>query len=65
MLVLSRRPGEVLRIGDDVKITVLAIRGYQISFGIAAPREVIVDRKEIYDRKHADAAQRASKLPHA
>jgi carbon storage regulator len=50
MLVLSRRLGETLIIGDDVKITVLGISGNQVRLGIAAPKEVSVHREEVYRR---------------
>jgi carbon storage regulator len=48
MLILSRRPGESLTIGDDVVVTVVGISGNQIRLGITAPREVRVLREEIY-----------------
>jgi len=48
MLVLSRRPGESLTIGDDVVVTVVGVSGNQIRLGITAPREVRVLREEIY-----------------
>jgi carbon storage regulator len=50
MLVLSRRLGETLMIGDDVKVTVLGISGNQVRVGIAAPKEVSVHREEVYIR---------------
>ncbi len=50
MLVLSRRLGETLIIGDDIKITVLGISGNQVRLGIAAPKEVTVHREEVYRR---------------
>lgn len=50
MLVLSRRLGETLIIGDDVKVTVLGISGNQVRLGIAAPKEVSVHREEVYNR---------------
>lgn len=50
MLVLSRRLGETLIIGDDVKITVLGISGNQVRLGIAAPKDVSVHREEVYRR---------------
>ena len=50
MLVLSRRLGETLVIGDNVKVTVLGISGNQIRLGISAPKEVSVHREEIYQR---------------
>jgi carbon storage regulator len=48
MLILSRRPGESLTIGDDVVVTVVGVSGNQIRLGITAPREVRVLRGEIY-----------------
>lgn len=50
MLVLTRKLGENIRIGDNVKITVLEVRGAQVKLGIEAPPEVIVHREEIYER---------------
>ena len=50
MLILTRRSGETLMIGDDVKITILGIRGGQVRIGIDAPRELPVHREEIYNR---------------
>ena len=53
MLVLSRRIGEALKIGDDVEVTVLGVQGNQVRLGVAAPRHVAVDRAEIRARKDA------------
>lgn len=50
MLILTRRVGETLIIGDDIKLTVLGVRGHQIRIGIDAPRDVTVHREEIYQR---------------
>ena len=50
MLILTRRVGEKLVIGEDVKITVLSVKGNQVRIGIDAPREVSVNREEIYQR---------------
>jgi len=48
MLILSRRPGESLTIGDDVVVTVVGVKGNQIRLGITAPREVRVLRDEVH-----------------
>ena len=50
MLILTRRVGETLIIGDDVHITVLGVKGNQVRLGIDAPRDVEVHREEIYHR---------------
>ncbi|MCU7836598.1 MAG: carbon storage regulator CsrA [gamma proteobacterium symbiont of Taylorina sp.] len=50
MLILTRRVGETLIIGDDVSITVLGVKGNQVRVGINAPKDVSVHREEIYDR---------------
>ena len=49
MLVLTRKVGEVIVIGDDIRITVVDIRGGKVRLGIVAPEDVIVDRQEIHD----------------
>lgn len=58
MLILTRRVGETLVIGDDVNVTVLGVRGNQVRLGVNAPKEVAVHREEIYQRiqKEADAS---------
>lgn len=48
MLILSRRLGEKIRIGDEVSLTILGIKGKQVRIGIDAPREVAVHREEVY-----------------
>lgn len=50
MLILTRRVGEVLVIGDDVRVHILDIKGDQVRIGIEAPREISVYREEIYQR---------------
>jgi carbon storage regulator len=54
MLILTRRTGETLRIGDDVEVTVMAVNGSQVRIGIKAPRNVAVDREEIAERKQRE-----------
>jgi carbon storage regulator len=54
MLILTRRSGESIRIGHEVTITVLGLKGNQIRLGIEAPRTVAVHRKEIYERIRAE-----------
>jgi carbon storage regulator len=57
MLILSRRPGESLIIGDNITINVLGIQGNQVRLGIEAPRDVTVHREEIYARIQAEKDQ--------
>ena len=54
MLVLTRRTGEKLHIGNDITVTILEIRGQQVRIGIDAPIAVAVDRSEIRKRKNAE-----------
>lgn len=49
MLILTRKPSEVLVIGDDIKITILGVKGTQVRIGIEAPKDVGVHRQEIYN----------------
>ena len=51
MLILTRRVGETLKVGNDVSVTVLAVRGSQIRIGITAPKGIGVYREEIYDKR--------------
>lgn len=57
MLILTRRTNETLMIGDDVKITVLNVKGNQVRIGIDAPNDVAVHREEIYERIQREQRQ--------
>lgn len=50
MLILTRRVGETLVIGDNVRVTVLGVRGHQVRIGVDAPKDISVHREEIYQR---------------
>jgi carbon storage regulator len=53
MLILTRRVGEALMVGDETKIVVLGVKGSQIRLGINAPKDIVVHREEIYDKIHS------------
>jgi carbon storage regulator len=71
MLILTRRPGESIKIGDDITVTVLAIRGNQLRLGFTAPQNIAVHREEVYRRIQTEKitnisqARRFSKSPHS
>ena len=56
MLILTRRVGEMLMIGDDVTVTVLGVKGNQVRLGVNAPKSVAVHREEIYQRIQQEKA---------
>lgn len=60
MLILTRRVGESLMVGDDITVTVLGVKGNQVRIGVNAPRDVAVHREEIYERIQEDDKQSAS-----
>lgn len=55
MLILTRREGETLLIGDNIEVTVLAVSGSQVRIGIEAPRDVLVLREEVAERQRETA----------
>ena len=63
MLILTRRVGETVVIGDDVTVTVLGVKGNQVRLGINAPRDVAVHREEIYERIRREQTDKESELP--
>lgn len=62
MLILTRRPGESVKIGDEVTVTVLGIKGNQLRLGFTAPLNVAVHREEVYERIQADRLANVSKM---
>ena len=56
MLILSRRVGESVMIGDDVTVTVLGVKGGQVRLGFAAPQTVAVHRQEVFERIRAESS---------
>jgi carbon storage regulator len=65
MLILTRRVGETVMIGDDVTITVLGVKGNQVRVGINAPKTVAVHREEIYERIKREQQAEVGEKPKA
>ncbi|USF88205.1 carbon storage regulator CsrA [Candidatus Endoriftia persephonae] len=63
MLILTRRVGETLMIGDEVTVTVLGVKGNQVRIGVNAPRDISVHREEIYERIKREQAGGAEGAP--
>lgn len=57
MLILTRRVGETLVVGDDITVTVLGVKGNQVRLGVNAPKDVSVHREEIYQRIQQEKSQ--------
>ncbi len=65
MLILTRRVGETVMIGDDVTVTVLGVKGNQVRIGVNAPRDVAVHREEIFERiKHEKRGGNSEEVVH-
>lgn len=58
MIVLSRYPDERIRIGEDIIITIVCVRGPRVRIGIEAPADVTVDREEVFEAKRRDKREK-------
>ena len=62
MLILTRRVGETLMIGDNVSVTVLRVKGNQVRLGVNAPKDVSVHREEIFERIQQESGDASEKV---
>jgi carbon storage regulator len=60
MLILTRRVGETLKVGDDIDVVVLGVKGNQVRIGVKAPDNVAVHREEIYERIQKEKAEQSN-----
>ncbi len=65
MLILTRKEGESLRLGDDITVTVVSVKGGHVRIGVSAPREVAVHREEIYQKIAEDERSDAGSVESA
>ena len=63
MLILTRRTGESIQVGESVTVTVLGVKGNQVRVGITAPRDIAVHREEIFERIKLQRDVAATRLP--
>lgn len=64
MLILTRRGGETLMVGNDITVTVLGIKGNQVRLGVNAPKDIVVHREEVYEKIKKKSDQK-EELPEA
>jgi carbon storage regulator len=63
MLILTRKSGETITIGENIQIRVLGVKGGQVRIGVDAPREVTVNREEVFERVQAEGEEKRSEEP--
>ena len=63
MLILTRRTGESIQVGESVTVTVLGVKGNQVRVGITAPRDIAVHREEIFERIKLQRDDAATRMP--
>jgi carbon storage regulator len=64
MLDMSRQTNQSVKIGDDIIVTVTQVRGGRVRLGVTAPREIAVDREEVYEAKRAEKARESEAATH-